>query len=634
MKKIFSILCFILMTGALVQAQTVNVTFQADMRLEIAKGYFNPATDTLTCPGDFDNWLNEPPANNTKIMTDDNNDSVYTITLAMAPNATYGYKFNIGMGWDGKDEFQGMDNRSLELGSSDTTLNPTFFNNYTPYSGGAVNVTFNVDMHGPAKSTFNPSSDHVFIAGNFTNWQNSAIEMSDPEGDSIYTVTVDTLMSGDLAIYKFVFSASDAPSGTWESPSQGDDIFGNDNNRIAGIVDGDNEITRFWNNADPNVTTGNGNIFFDVDMSVANELGVFDPDKDSVQIRGSFNGWNDSEPTRSLMNQNPADPNDWYLNVPFTNEVLNSEQHYKFFIKSDTSGGRTPYANTGWEVSLDPTDASNRDRPVTFEGNDTQEQPLQYFEGVQPDWVIPSGTTVECKFSVDMTYATLADTQGTSPVFHPGVDTLYWLPQHPFYYAVNGLPWPAQGWVPARLIEMTDPDGDMVYTGTLTINGPNFNGFLYNYGYTSTSGLIQEAGSQLEMRIRYIGQTGARAFVSSWDMPMDIWSNSPKPEEDGPQMVNAVKELPGTPKVYSLAQNYPNPFNPSTMIRFSIAKQGLVTLKVYNLLGQEVATLLNSELKDGSYEVDFNGVKFSSGVYFYTIKSGSYVATKKMILLK
>ena len=192
MKKAFLIISLMLMTGVFLQAQ-VNVTFQADMRVAIATGYFDPGTETLTCPGDFDNWLNEPPANTDKVMTDDDNDSVYTITIAMDPNATYGYKFNIGLGWDGKDEFQGMDNRSLVLGASDTTLNPTFFNDYTPYSGVTTDVTFNVDMSGPAKSNFDPSTDHVFIAGNFTDWQNSAVEMFDPDGDSVYTVTVNTL---------------------------------------------------------------------------------------------------------------------------------------------------------------------------------------------------------------------------------------------------------------------------------------------------------------------------------------------------------------------------------------------------------------------------------------------------------
>ena len=173
----------------------------------------------------------------------------------------------------------------------------------------------------------------------------------------------------------------------------------------------------------------------------------------------------------------------------------------------------------------------------------------------------------------------------------------------------------------------------MIYTGTLTINGPSFNGFLYTYGYSSTSGIIQEApGSQMDMRVRFIGQTGPRMFESPYTMPLDIWSNSAMPEEEGP--VTSIRELPNAPLVYSLGQNYPNPFNPATKIRFSVAEPGLVTLKVYNLLGQEVATLLNNEMKSGSYEVDFNAASYSSGVYFYTITANNYKATKKMILMK
>ena len=88
------------------------------------------------------------------------------------------------------------------------------------------------------------------------------------------------------------------------------------------------------------------------------------------------------------------------------------------------------------------------------------------------------------------------------------------------------------------------------------------------------------------------------------------------------------------PEEFNLSQNFPNPFNPVTKIKFTIAEEGLVTLKVYNLLGQQIATLLNNELKSGAYNVDFNGTNLSSGVYFYTIRTNSYSATKKMILLK
>lgn len=631
MKKVFLLFCLMLITGALVKAQTVNVTFQADMRVAIATGYFNPATDTLTCPGDFVNWLNEPPANTEKVMSDDDNDSIYTITIAMAPNSTYGYKFNIGLGWDGKDENQG--DRSVVVGASDMTLDPYFFNNYTPYTGTAADVIFSVDMRGPAQTTFDPSTNHVFIAGDFTTWGTNAIEMDDLDGDSVYSVGLSGLFnSGDLAIYKFIYSATDAGGGTWESPAaDGDDIFGGDNNRIYGVVDGDNFVSRLWDNKEPTgtVTTGDGNIFFEVDMSVATELGVFDPNVDSVQIRGSFNGWSDSDPARSLLNQNPADPNNWFLDIPFINYELSSIQHYKYFLKNP-EGDPNPYSNTGWEVSIDPSDVGNRDRPIVFEGEDAQEAGLNYFEGIHPDWVIPAGTTVECEFSVDMTYATLADTQGTNPVFNPGTDSVIWIPQHPFYFAVNGFTWEEP--ILPRALVLTDPDQDMIYTGTLTINGPSFNGFLYTYAYISTSGTIAEEASQLDMRVRFIGQTGPRMFESPYTMPLDIWSNSAKPEEEGP--VTSVRELPNAPLVYSLKQNYPNPFNPATKIRFSVAESGLVTLKVYNLLGQEVATLLNNELKSGSYEVDFDAASYSSGVYFYTITANNYKAAKKMILMK
>ena len=90
---------------------------------------------------------------------------------------------------------------------------------------------------------------------------------------------------------------------------------------------------------------------------------------------------------------------------------------------------------------------------------------------------------------------------------------------------------------------------------------------------------------------------------------------------------------------FSLEQNYPNPFNPSTKIKFEIPGQArndnaLVTLKVFDVLGNKVATLVNEEKPAGNYEVEFNAAKLSSGIYFYKLQAGSFVDTKKMILLK
>jgi photosystem II stability/assembly factor-like uncharacterized protein len=88
------------------------------------------------------------------------------------------------------------------------------------------------------------------------------------------------------------------------------------------------------------------------------------------------------------------------------------------------------------------------------------------------------------------------------------------------------------------------------------------------------------------------------------------------------------------PTEYSLSQNYPNPFNSTTTINYSIESQGLVTLKVYDLLGVEVISLVIEEQEAGNYSVEFNATELPSGIYFYTLTSGNFMATKKLILLK
>jgi len=98
------------------------------------------------------------------------------------------------------------------------------------------------------------------------------------------------------------------------------------------------------------------------------------------------------------------------------------------------------------------------------------------------------------------------------------------------------------------------------------------------------------------------------------------------------------------PEHFSLYQNYPNPFNPVTKIKFDIITSLLfpnalignqfVSLKVYDILGNEIATLVNEQLQPGTYEVTFDGSGLTSGIYFYRLKTGNFVDTKKLILLK
>ncbi len=95
-----------------------------------------------------------------------------------------------------------------------------------------------------------------------------------------------------------------------------------------------------------------------------------------------------------------------------------------------------------------------------------------------------------------------------------------------------------------------------------------------------------------------------------------------------------ISQNNNVPKEYSISQNYPNPFNPTTNIHFSIPKDGNVSLKFYDMLGQEVAVFADGFMKAGTYNAEFDGSNFASGIYFYTLKAGNFIETKKMSLVK
>ncbi len=88
------------------------------------------------------------------------------------------------------------------------------------------------------------------------------------------------------------------------------------------------------------------------------------------------------------------------------------------------------------------------------------------------------------------------------------------------------------------------------------------------------------------------------------------------------------------PKEFKLEQNFPNPFNPTTTIQYQLPQDAKVTLKVYDILGSEVATLVNEEQEAGYKEVKFNGSNIASGMYVYRLHSGNFVSTKKMMVVK
>ncbi len=113
-------------------------------------------------------------------------------------------------------------------------------------------------------------------------------------------------------------------------------------------------------------------------------------------------------------------------------------------------------------------------------------------------------------------------------------------------------------------------------------------------------------------------------------------NNSPRMWEITLPLANAtgVRQGSYSPRTFELAQNYPNPFNPSTVIKYELPVASSVTLRIYDVLGRVVATLVNENQIEGIHAASFDGSRFASGVYFYRLMSGSFVSTKKMVLMK
>ncbi|MBP9119980.1 MAG: T9SS type A sorting domain-containing protein [Ignavibacterium sp.] len=124
---------------------------------------------------------------------------------------------------------------------------------------------------------------------------------------------------------------------------------------------------------------------------------------------------------------------------------------------------------------------------------------------------------------------------------------------------------------------------------------------------------------------------GTNHFSILFDQPISV-SNNWFGHLSLPDGVERIENL--LPSEYHLEQNYPNPFNPTTKIRYSIPEYSSVTLKVFNLLGEEIETLFNGEQSAGVYEATFDASKLSSGIYFYALQTDNFSSSKKMILIR
>ena len=465
----------------------------------------------------------------------------------------------------------------------------------------AQSVEFRVNMSIKAQEgSFNPDLQQVYIAGDFTTpqWADGKIEMTDADVDSIYTLTIDTLTVGDTLHFKFI--TLEGTSIGWEGDPDRQYVVPSGSSVYSVYFDRDSVVNA-------SVTfTFSANMEFEI---VSTRFNTARPD--TLSVRGTFNGWSGND----IMSPSVSDPNYYEKEVvyqPTLGEVI----EYKFAYINATG--------TAWEGG------DNRKYTVTQSDISNGSTFIERtFDDLTLDNVTNNEVTI--KFIVNMDSAKISQTgvpfSSIENVFIAGANA-------PLQWPTGG--WPNRDSATIHFLYNDGTNGDEVADDslwTIELTFPQYSALTIQYKYGANWGGDNGGSNDNE------APSGSDHFLNfSPDLLSATVHNQfgvTGTHELENVVVLGVEEIPNTvPKVYSLKQNYPNPFNPTTNIRFAIPDAGLVTLKIYNLLGQEVTTLVNEYKNAGTYNVDFNAVNLSSGVYFYQINAGNYSDTKKMILMK
>ncbi len=476
---------------------------------------------------------------------------------------------------------------------------------------GATNVTFQVNMTF-AETTFGFDStapDSVVVRGDLNGWAGNAYALADTNGDGVYVGTFDITRSSypDTSGFKFVIH-----------DTSGADVWENDiSNRELIIPDDTNPVvldTVWFDDQEP-VATTNVEVYFQVDMSVQELLGNFDPTVDIVVVRGNqpaIGNWGgETLLTKDLVTG-------FYSAWIQFNDLVPGEVQYKYVYITGGSGG-----TDNWE--------SRDNRTFTVTGTETDTDANGYGE-ISLDVVYYDDSDAsnyltspkDITFNVDArpAYYKLADPDSAIVDVQSG-DIVTSIDAVNVAGYFNGWPW-GSFTVPEQTL--TDTDGDSIFTTTITFPEGTARDFIYKYGL---NGYDVEAGFAQNHEVMLTDDGVAIAISDTFGIQGTLYT----PYID---MLVSVREIPnaGLPNVFSLKQNYPNPFNPTTTIGFSLPQAGKTTLRVFNVMGQQVAKMDLGQLKAGVFEVTVDGSQLSSGVYFYRLNSGQFSATKKMMLLK
>ncbi|GBD86624.1 starch binding domain protein [bacterium BMS3Abin03] len=470
-----------------------------------------------------------------------------------------------------------------------------------------IPVTFQCDMGVQVfKGNFDPAADVLVVRGDFqiaagdtADWSGDMWTLDDSDGDTIYTITIPIPQSfeGNTFEFKYVIS----PDG-WEGVP----------NRSFTLTGPDMTLPVVWFSDDNSYVPFTNTIIFTADIGDILGIGAggaFDGNQDSLLVMGlDWEGGSNVQGNRRMV---VDDFNAGIYRTTLSVEKTGDSTKWKFKAFPDNR-----FSNGGWETG--------EDRWYIYQGDG---------ETVALDTIVPRiypifdtlANDINVTFNVDM----------SAPVNRFNGELID--PSTLEFVGMRGGAdflgnWGTGGtWTPddttTGLMKVLTDMGNNIWSRTVFIPGGTQGGGMFEYKFA----------------MMYPGADTVNGGSTPLDNEGGFGVNHSFLLVDGPDIVldnvfgdfTAVEKLENlTPVRYDLQQNYPNPFNPSTKIRYTIPEPGLVTLKVYNLLGQEVATLINEEQTSGVYEVTFDAKTMASGIYFYTLNTGKFVSTKKMILLK
>ncbi len=438
--------------------------------------------------------------------------------------------------------------------------------------------------------------------------------------------------AGQVQQYKFFVE----PSG-WEN----DEPSGPTNNREFVVPSQDTTLhwVYFSNSKPVKATPVEAEVLFQVDMSTSENVGIYSRARgDSLQVRGSFNGWDCDNPDDCILYREPG--GDVYANTILIKALPQTTMYYKYYLDLNMEN-----APNGWE---EPMDWGGGNRQFVFEGNTTQTQELDmaFFDDIRQGNVIPATVdSIQVTFRVNMQPATGFQTK---KAFNPATDKVSVGFEDELWRLTQNMEVDANN-MPVGGFFLEDPDGDMVYEGTFTLKTPTYNGigFRYLWGNDVDGWQVEGSGGfdPGRRRYQYVHPNADGTWPTQYVLPVvDIVEEGPVPFECNPTQPNppvacvtytGVEQEDSTlPEAITLGENYPNPFRDRTTFTYTLDRPQQVSLRVYDVTGRVVATIFEGPQQPATYRVTFDGSHLASGVYIYELRTETRVVARKMLLMK